>query len=94
MDIANLKDIENMVDIVLNEYGRIDILVNCAGVCTTILSENVTEDHWNSDIDIDLKGLFFCCKEVFNKAMKKQKSGTIINIASVLGVVPVKDNPI
>ena len=78
----------------IKEYGRIDVLVNCAGVCTSVLAENVTEEQWDLDTGVDLKGLFFCCKEVFNRAMKKQKSGSIVNIASVVGVNPVKTNPV
>ena len=93
-DVLNLKDIERMVGEVLKEYGRIDVLVNCAGVCTSVLAENVTEEQWDLDTGVDLKGLFFCCKEVFNRAMKKQKSGSIVNIASVVGVNPVKTNPV
>ena len=93
-DVLNLKDIERMVGEVLKEYGRIDVLVNCAGVCTSVLAENVTEEQWDLDTGVDLQGLFFCCKEVFNRAMKKQKSGSIVNIASVVGVNPVKTNPV
>ena len=87
MDVLDLEDIGRMVDDVLKEYGKIDALINCAGVCTSVLAENVTEDQWNRDIGSDLKGLFFCCKEVFNKAMKKQKSGRIIMIASLGGQI-------
>ena len=94
MDILKLQDIKKMADAVLDEFGKIDILVNCAGICTSVLAENVTEEQWDLDIGVDLKGLFFCCQEVFNSAMKKQKSGSIINIASVVGVNPVKTNPI
>jgi NAD(P)-dependent dehydrogenase (short-subunit alcohol dehydrogenase family) len=93
-DVRNMKDIEKMVGRVLKEYGKIDILVNCAGICTSVLAENVTEEQWDLDTGVDLKGLFFCCKEVFNRAMKGQKSGSIVNIASVLGVDPIKTNPI
>jgi 3-oxoacyl-[acyl-carrier protein] reductase len=94
LDVMELQDIKNMVDAVLEEYARIDVLVNCAGVCTSVLAQNVTEEQWNLDTGVDLKGLFFCCKEVFNKAMKSQQGGSIINVASVLGVNPIKTNPI
>jgi len=89
LNLLKLNEIEKMVGGVLKEYGKIDILVNCAGVCAAVLGEDVTED-----MGVDLKGLFFCCKEVFNKSMKKQKSGSIINISSALGVSPIKTNPI
>jgi len=94
LNVCKLNEIERMVDGVLGEYGRVDVLVNCAGICTAVLAENLTEKQWDLDTGVDLKGLFFCCKEVFNRAMKKQKSGSIINIASVLGVNPIKTNPI
>ena len=94
LDLLNIPEIGKMVGSVLKKYGRIDTLVNCAGVCTSVLAENVTEEQWDLDTGVDLKGLFFCCKEVFNQAMKKQKSGSIVNISSVVGVNPVKTNPV
>ena len=94
VDVRDLDNIKKMVDETLKEFKKIDILINCAGVCTSVLAENITEKQWDLDIGVDLKGLFFCCKEVFNKAMKKQKSGSIVNISSVVGVDPIKTNPI
>jgi NAD(P)-dependent dehydrogenase (short-subunit alcohol dehydrogenase family) len=94
VDVLKRSDIRHMVDVVLKEYGRIDILVNCAGICTSVLAENVTEDQWDLDTGVDLRGLFFSSQEVFNRAMKRQEMGSIVNIASVVGVNPVKTNPI
>lgn len=94
LNLLDLEDIERMVSSVVSEFKRIDVLVNCAGVCTSVLAENVTEDQWDLDTGVDLKGLFFCNKEVFNQAMKKQGSGSIINISSVVGVNPIKTNPV
>ncbi|UCB45059.1 MAG: SDR family oxidoreductase [Spirochaetota bacterium] len=94
MNNIHLKEIETMVDSVIEEYGKIDILVNCAGVCTPVLAQDTTEEQFDFDIGTDLKGLFFCSKEVFNKSMKKQNSGNIINISSVIGVAPIKTNPV
>ena len=93
MDLLNLDDIKSMVDEVMNSFGRIDILINSAGAIHAALAENITEDEWDSDFNIDLKGLFFCAREVFNKAMKSQRSGNIINVASVVGMRPIKTNP-
>ncbi len=94
LDLLKLDTISEMVQTALNEFSRIDILVNCAGVCTAVLAEDVTENQWDLDAGVDLKGLFFVSKEVFNKTMKKQRSGTIVNVASVVGVNPIKTNPI
>jgi 3-oxoacyl-[acyl-carrier protein] reductase len=94
LDLMKLDKIPKMVDDALTELSRIDVLVNCAGVCTSVLAENVTEKQWDLDTGVDLKGLFFLSKEVFNKAMKKQKSGSIVNVSSVVGVNPIKTNPV
>ena len=94
LNLLKLNEIASMAELVMKEFGRIDVLVNCAGVCTSVLAENVTEQQWNLDTGVDLKGLFFCCKEVFNCAMKKQNSGSIVNISSVVGVNPIKTNPV
>lgn len=94
LNVLHLEEIRNMVAKVLETYGRIDILVNCAGICTSVLAENVSEEQWDLDTGVDLKGLFFCCQEVFTQSMKKQRSGSIVNVASVLGVNPIKTNPV
>jgi 3-oxoacyl-[acyl-carrier protein] reductase len=94
LNVLRLEEIRGAVGQVLEAYGRIDILVNCAGICTSVLAEHTTEQQWDLDTGVDLKGLFFCCQEVFTRAMKRQKSGSIVNVASVLGVNPVKTNPI
>ena len=93
MNLLSLKNIKSMVSRVIEDFGRIDILINCAGAVHASLVEDITEEVWDLDFDIDLKGLFFCCKEVFNKAMKAQKSGKIVNVASVAGIRPVKNYP-
>jgi len=94
LNLMELGEITKMVDDVVSHYGKIDVLVNCAGICTSVLAENVTEEQWNLDTGVDLKGLFFCCKEVFNKSMKKQMGGNIVNVSSVVGVNPIKTNPV
>lgn len=81
MDIRVREDVDNMVQQVIDEFGRIDILVNNAGTNrpTTVL--DLTEDTWNLILDTNLKGLFFCTQAVA-RHMVKQKSGKIINISS------------
>ncbi|MFC2145444.1 SDR family NAD(P)-dependent oxidoreductase [Actinomycetota bacterium] len=90
MDLLDLKSISHTVEEVLKKFKRIDILVNCAGDCIPAKAEDFTEEQWEHDIGVNLKGLYFCCKEVANKAMIKQKEGIIVNIASLVGVIPIK----
>ena len=81
MDIRVREDVDNMVQQVVDEFGRIDILVNNAGTNRPTPVLDLTEDTWNLILDTNLKGLFFCTQAVA-RHMVKQKSGKIINISS------------
>jgi NAD(P)-dependent dehydrogenase (short-subunit alcohol dehydrogenase family) len=87
-DIAIKSDVENMVQKTVGKFGRIDILVNCAGVWIpgqTLLE--CPEENWDKVIDTNLKGTYFCCQAA-GKEMVKQNSGTIINLSSEVGLTP------
>jgi NAD(P)-dependent dehydrogenase (short-subunit alcohol dehydrogenase family) len=81
-DVSKLQDIENMVRTVVNEFGRLDILVNNAGINKRVPSLEVTEELWDSIVDTNLKGTFFCCQAA-GRVMLKQGKGKIINICSL-----------
>ena len=81
MDVRVKEDVDNMVQQVIDEFGRIDILVNNAGTNRPTPVLDLTEDTWNLILDTNLKGLFFCIQAVA-RHMVKQKSGKIINISS------------
>lgn len=83
-DVTREEDVENMTAEVLAKYGRIDALINCAGVShiQDIASFDITQ--FRSVLDINLTGAMICCKAV-SKAMLLQKSGRIVNISSVRG---------
>ena len=87
-DVSQKTAVDNMVQKVMAEFGKIDILVNCAGVSSTLepLLE-LDEDDWDRSININLKGCFLCSQAV-GKIMVKPKRGNIINIASVSGFRP------
>jgi len=84
VNVANPGDVEGMVDAVLERFGRIDILVNNAGIARDKLILRMTEEDWDAVLNINLKGTFNCTKAVV-KQMSKQRSGKIVNIASVSG---------
>lgn len=88
-NIANLGDIRRLVQKTLDQYSKIDILINNAGINFREPAEEVTEDHWDKIMDVNLKGAFFCSQEV-GKIMIDQQGGKIINIASTEseGVIP------
>lgn len=85
-DISDPGQVFKMVDDVKAWKGRIDLLVNCAGINIPTPVLEVTEDIWDKTIDINLKGAFFCCQAVA-KQMISQKAGKIINITSQLAFV-------
>lgn len=84
VDVTKKDDIDKMVQKAKDKFGRIDILVNNAGVFKMGPAEMITEEDWDNVIDVNLKGQFLCAQEV-SKQMMEQKSGKIINIASVAG---------
>jgi len=84
VDVAKLDDVEKMVEAILAQFGRVDILVNNAGIARDKLILRMTEEDWDAVLNINLKGTFNCTKAVV-RHMSKQKSGKIVNIASVVG---------
>lgn len=81
-DILKKKEINEMVNKTIEKWGKIDILVNNAGICQFKPFLELTEEEWDRTLDINLKGYFLCAQAVA-KEMAKQKSGAIVNIASV-----------
>ena len=69
-----------------DNFGRIDVLVNNAGITRDNLSMRMSESEWDMVLDINLKGTFLCAQAV-SKVMMKQKYGRIVNIASVSGIL-------
>jgi 3-oxoacyl-[acyl-carrier protein] reductase len=85
-DVRIAEDIEKMVKAAVETFGEIDILVNNAGITRDMLMVKMSEKDWDDVLDINLKGAFLCTKAVA-RIMMKQRSGKIINVASVAGVM-------
>nr|WP_263326635.1 3-oxoacyl-ACP reductase family protein [Neobacillus sp. Marseille-Q6967] len=85
-DLRDVDAIGEMVTTVVEKFGRLDVLVNNAGVSHTGRALEVTEKDWDKVMDLNVKSLFFCCQAAA-KVMKEQGSGKIINLASVAGAV-------
>ncbi len=82
---ANFEECHNVVDTIVKEFGRLDILVNNAGITKDGLLIRMTEDQWDTVINVNLKSAFNYINAVL-PTMARQKSGCIINMASVVGI--------
>ena len=85
-DVANSDAVDAMVKQTIDTFGRIDILVNNAGITKDTLLMRMKEEDWDAVLDTNLKGIFHCTKAV-SRIMMKQKSGRIINMTSVVGII-------
>lgn len=83
-DVSQSEQVDNLIKTTLDKFGRIDVLVNNAGITKDTLLLRMKLEQWQAVIDLNLTGVFLCTKAV-SKTMLKQRSGRIINIASVAG---------
>ena len=84
--VSKSEEVEIMIKEVMERFGRIDILVNNAGITKDNLVMKMGNDDFDAVIDTNLKGTFYCMKQVY-RIMLKQKAGRIINMSSVTGVI-------
>jgi 3-oxoacyl-[acyl-carrier protein] reductase len=85
-DVKKKDEISHLVESTQQEFGKIDIMVNNAGICSLTGIEEMTEQEWDDMLNINLRGVFFCSQAV-TPIMKRQKAGTILNMASLAGKV-------
>lgn len=83
-DVSKMEQVEDLMNKTAEIFGKIDVLVNNAGINRDALIHKMTEENWNSVINVNLKGTFNCSK-VAAKFMMEQKYGRIISISSVVG---------
>ena len=86
VDVANETAVSEWTDQVVKRYGRIDVLVNNAGITRDALLLRMKAADWDLVMNVNLKGAFLCSRAVV-RYMAQQRSGRIVNVASVVGVV-------
>ena len=84
-NVSNAQDVKEMFDAIMDRYGRLDVLVNNAGITRDGLFLRMKEKDFTDVIDINLKGTFLCCQQA-SRIMLRQKSGSIVNLSSVAGI--------
>lgn len=90
-DVTKEEEVKLAIETVLNKFGRIDILLNNAGVAVLGGVETLTEEDWNKSMDTNVKGIYLACKYVV-PGMKAQNYGKIINISSINALLADKDD--
>ena len=85
-DVSNATEVDDMIKASMEKFGRIDVLVNNAGITRDTLLLRMKPEDWQAVIDLNLTGVFLCTRAV-SKIMLKQRSGRIINISSVAGLM-------
>ncbi|MDD5120805.1 MAG: 3-oxoacyl-[acyl-carrier-protein] reductase [Candidatus Omnitrophica bacterium] len=86
MDVTNYEKVEEGINKILDKMGKVDILVNNAGITKDNLLLRMSQADWDAVINVNLKGTFNCIKAV-SRPMIKQRSGRIISIASIIGLM-------
>ena len=84
-DVSNKEQVDTAINEIVEKYGRIDVLVNNAGITRDGLFMRMSDENWNAVINTNLSSAFFVSQPVV-KIMMKQRSGAIVNMASVVGV--------
>ncbi|HLR75606.1 MAG TPA: 3-oxoacyl-[acyl-carrier-protein] reductase [Virgibacillus sp.] len=84
-DVANESDVKTMVKQTIDTFGSLDILINNAGITSDNLLMRMKEEEFDQVINTNLKGVFLCMKAV-TRSMMRQRSGKIVNVASIVGV--------
>ncbi|MDD4859590.1 MAG: glucose 1-dehydrogenase [Dehalococcoidales bacterium] len=86
MDVSKADDVQNMVNTVIEKFGKIDILINNAGIAQGKSFLGMSEEDWDTMMDIHVKGTFLCSQMVARE-MVKLKKGSIINLSSMSGFI-------
>jgi 3-oxoacyl-[acyl-carrier protein] reductase len=86
MDVTNYEKVEEGINKILDKFGKVDILVNNAGITKDNLLLRMSQMEWDAVINVNLKGTFNCIRAV-SRQMVKQRSGRIISIASIIGLM-------
>lgn len=85
-DVSDGEAVKDMFDYIAEKFGKVDILINNAGITRDMLLMKMTDNDWDSVLDINLKGVFNCSKAAI-RPMMKNRWGRIINISSIIGLI-------
>lgn len=85
-DVSKKAEVKKLIKYAIDKFGKVDVLINNAGIAKVQMFQDIKEEDWNEVIDTNLKSAFYCIQEVLPH-MVHEKEGNIINISSVWGMV-------
>ena len=91
VDVSRADGIEKMVKSTIETYGKLDILVNNVGIYLQANVVDTSEKDWDRIMDVNLRGVFLCCKHSIPEMIKGGKGGVIVNVSSEAGIVGIKN---
>src|SRR4030042_6262892 len=91
VNVSNVHDVKKMIKSVMDTYGKLDILVNNAGIYLQANVVDTGEEDWDRILDVNLKGVFLCCKYAIPEMIKGGRGGVIVNVSSEAGIVGIKN---
>ncbi len=86
-DVSKESDVKNLFEKAVRKFGKLDIIVNNAGILVSGAVTDLTEKDWDRQLDVNLKGVFLCTKYAVQQMIKQGKGGRVINISSIAGLV-------
>ena len=92
VDVTDSASVRSMTSAILADHGRVDLLVNNAGIVRNTPAEATSDEEWRDIFRVNVDGLFFCCREV-GGAMLAAGHGSIVNIASMSGLIANRPQP-
>ena len=93
LDVTRSADVDRVAAQIVEQHGRVDVLVNNAGVARSdVRAEDTSDDHWRFHMDVNVDGVFWCCR-AFGRVMLEQGKGSIVNIGSMSGFIVNKPQP-
>lgn len=93
-DVREVSRVEYLIDTAVSTTGRLDVLVNNAGIGMVRQIDGVSEEDWDAVLDTNLKAAFFGCKFAIHRMSQQKTGGSIVNVASNAGILPRSHDPV
>ncbi len=92
LDVTDSVAVTNVAHTIVEQHGRVDVLVCNAGIALNTPAEKLTDEEWHRIVDVNLNGVFWCCR-AFGRHMVKRGKGNIVNLGSMSGIIANKPQP-